>query len=346
MSAYYNEIDPFAAAWLRNLIAAGHIAPGEVDERSICDVDPSELRGFTQHHYFAGIGGWSLALRLAGWPDDRPVGTGSCPCQPLSSAGKQEGHVDERHLWPAFFDHIAELRFAEVFGEQVASPLGREWFAAVRTDLEGLGYAVGGGDLPAAGVGAPHIRQRIIWGATRYLADASVAGRRAQQERPAGADWRQAAQSRRLCDARGLAYSDSERRESGAISDYRQGSTGPGHDFDRCGETGVALGNALHAQRRSQGVDGEYGNNRQDQGRSKTCGDARAPDAIYHPWSEILWLPCRDGKARPTQPGIFPLAHGVSNRVGMLRGYGNAIVPQKCAAFITAFEEAVMECAP
>lgn len=58
-AAYYNEIDPFAAQWLRNLIAGGHIAPGEVDERSIEDVTPDDLRGFTQCHFFAGIGVWS-----------------------------------------------------------------------------------------------------------------------------------------------------------------------------------------------------------------------------------------------------------------------------------------------
>ncbi len=74
-AAYYNEIDPFAAQWLRNLIAAGHIAPGEVDERSIEDVTPDDLRGFTQCHFFSGIGVWSHSLRLAGWPDDRPVWT-------------------------------------------------------------------------------------------------------------------------------------------------------------------------------------------------------------------------------------------------------------------------------
>lgn len=81
-SAYYNENDPFAAAWLRRLIEAGEIAPGVVDERSIVDVQPQDLSSYTQCHFFAGIGGWSLALRFAGWPDDRPVWTGSCPCQP------------------------------------------------------------------------------------------------------------------------------------------------------------------------------------------------------------------------------------------------------------------------
>ncbi|WP_148294198.1 DNA cytosine methyltransferase, partial [Azospirillum sp. B506] len=145
MAVYYNEFDPFAAQWLRNLIDAGLIPAGDVDERSILDVRSADLAGYTQCHFFVGIGGWPLALRLAGWPDDRPVWTGSCPCQPLSSAGKRKGHADERHLWPAFFGLIAECRPATVSGEQVASKDGREWFAAVRADLETLGYAVGGG---------------------------------------------------------------------------------------------------------------------------------------------------------------------------------------------------------
>jgi DNA (cytosine-5)-methyltransferase 1 len=163
VTAYYNEIDPYAAQWLRNLIAKGHIAPGDVDERSIVDVRGDDLRGYRQCHFFAGIGGWSYALRLAGWPDDRQVWTGSCPCQPLSSAGQRKGHADRRHLWPAFHVLISEHRPAMVFGEQVASKDGREWLAGVRADLEALGYACGAADLCAAGVSAPHIRQRIFW---------------------------------------------------------------------------------------------------------------------------------------------------------------------------------------
>lgn len=161
--AYYNENDPFAAAWLRNLIAENLIAPGDVDERSIVDVKANDLRGYTQCHFFAGIGGWSYALRLADWSDGRPIWTGSCPCQPLSGAGLRKGHVDERHLWPTFHDLIAECRPPIVAGEQVASKDGREWFAGVRADLEALGYACGCADLCAALVGSPTRGHRLHW---------------------------------------------------------------------------------------------------------------------------------------------------------------------------------------
>lgn len=163
MSAYYNEIDKFAAQWLRELIKAGAIAPGDVDERSIIDVQPDDLKGYTQCHFFAGIGGWSAALRLACWPDDRPIWTGSCPCQPFSTAGLRKGFDDERHLWPEFYRLIDECRPDCIAGEQVASKDALAWFDNVQADLERAGYACGVCDTCAAGFGAPHIRQRLYW---------------------------------------------------------------------------------------------------------------------------------------------------------------------------------------
>src|SRR6185436_8130966 len=154
MSAYYNENDPKTAAWLRELIKAGLIADGEVDTRSIVDVEPADLAGFVQCHFFAGIGGWSLALRMAGWPDDRHVWTGSCPCQPFSQAGRGASTADPRHLWPSWFRLIAERRPSLVFGEQVASADGVAWLDVVLDDLEGENYACGPFDLPACGAGA------------------------------------------------------------------------------------------------------------------------------------------------------------------------------------------------
>lgn len=179
MAAYYNEINPYSAQWLRNLIAAGHIAPGDVDTRSIEDVKPDDLRPYTQCHFFAGVGVWSYALRLTGWPDDKPVWTGSCPCQPFSTAGKGNGFDDERHLWPSWQWLIQERRPPAVFGEQVASKAVDDWIDLVHADMEAMGYAFGCIPFPSAGVGAPHIRDRTFW-----VADDAQRGERALYREP------------------------------------------------------------------------------------------------------------------------------------------------------------------
>jgi DNA (cytosine-5)-methyltransferase 1 len=169
--AYYNEIDPFAAAWLRALITAGQIADGEVDERSISDVRPAELRGFTQCHFFAGIGGWSYALRLAGWPDDRHVWTFSCPCQSLSSAAR--GRTVAADLWPEQRRLVTASRPGVFFGEQVVK---RDWFDGLCADVAAVGYEIGAAVLPAASVGADHARPRIYFvGHTHEHGEPSVA---------------------------------------------------------------------------------------------------------------------------------------------------------------------------
>jgi DNA (cytosine-5)-methyltransferase 1 len=176
MASYYNEIDPYAAAWLRNLIAAGHIAPGDVDERSIEDVRPDDLVGYNQCHFFAGIGGWSLALRLAGVPDEYPVWTGSPPCQPYSVAsvahGGAKGQGDRRHLAPVFVSLIREREPIQVFGEQVTHAIPWGWWDELALALEGEGYACAAAILRADAIGADHQRKRLFW-----VADAGSKGR-------------------------------------------------------------------------------------------------------------------------------------------------------------------------
>jgi DNA (cytosine-5)-methyltransferase 1 len=131
----YNEFDPYTAQWLRNLIANGDIPMGDVDERDVREVSPDGYGDRIQAHFFAGIGVWSAALHQAGWPEI-PVWTGSCPCQPFSSAGRRKGTKDERHLWPIWKTHINVCRPPIVFGEQVASRAGRNWLGTVRSEME------------------------------------------------------------------------------------------------------------------------------------------------------------------------------------------------------------------
>jgi len=340
---YYNDNDPKMAAWLRELIKQNLIPPGDVDERSIEDVTGADLKGYTQCHFFAGIGGWSEALRLAGWPADRPVWTGSCPCQPFSSAGKRQGEKDKRHLWPEFYRLIAECNPPVVFGEQVASPLGRKWLAGVRADLEALGYAVGAADLCAAGVGAPHIRQRLWW-----VAHTSVEGGRGLLLQPWG---------------QGEYNPDVERdSKDGGVAD----TEGDGHIQrvmgDETKKERPTLSGGEESRKRSGGNDIANGstNGGLDDTNCRGCGEKREFERLYEIrereanermqtegagpfnfWSNSIWLPCRDGKTRriSPEPAFSPLADGLPGRVAMLRGFGNAIVPQVAAEFIKAYEE-------
>jgi len=360
--AYYNEIDPFAAAWLRNLIKAGAIAPGDVDERDIRDVNPDDLKGYRQCHFFAGIGVWSYALRSAGWADERPVWTGSCPCQPFSAAGKRVGLADERHLWPHWHHLIRECRPAIVLGEQVASPDGLGWLNLVSADLEGEGYAFGASDLCAAGVGAPHIRQRLWFVGTRGVENPE----RATAERQREHGWESVREQETVRSAGGSVAHRlvSERFGAGVLS----GQDGGVADADGGERQRLADGEERErdgAQAGWQQGDGQSAAGSLLLGVADTDGGGREPwqrddpaARHRHPvategdadrqgpasptnghWRYADWLGCRDGKWRPVEPGTFPLAHGAPARVGRLRGYGNAIVAPIAQTFI----ESVMD---
>lgn len=347
--AYYNEIEPYAAEWLRNLIAEGVIAPGDVDERDIRDVRPAELQDYTQCHFFAGIGVWSYSLRLAGWPDDEPVWTGSCPCQPFSAAGAGAGFADERHLWPFWYHHIRVRRPRVVFGEQVASGDGLGWLDLVQADLEGEDYACGPVDLCAAGVGAPHVRQRLFWVAD---ADPCGSGRRPGSEAPGLQRTELAAQDH--CHLGAVAHSEivgcatgraggTPRRPTFKL--VRHGDAFRLADHDRYRRLAAPLARCEPGQRDAEpcgilgdadlsGLQGRIvGRDGADQWSSGQAGLAGSF------WSGAEWIWCRDGKHRPVEPGTFPLAHGAPARVGRLRAYGNAINAEAAAEVIRAYRQ-------
>ena len=379
-AAYYNEIDPYAAQWLRNLIAAGHIAPGDVDERSILDVAPDDLAGYVQCHFFAGIGVWSHALRLACWPDDRPVWTGSCPCQPFSVAGVGSGMDDERHLWPYWFHLIEQCRPRVVFGEQVEAAIRHGWLDLVQADLEGIGYACAAAGIPAAGVGAPHIRSRLWFVAHDDDDDgreglAHVGLRRAELH---DADRRRADGGldhhhhqgleglgrghQATCGRQGSVRPTAEAGELGGVgyTELVGARRNPGAGAraesraclravsDDAGSSGAVCGlddatGARHV-RQIEAAEGEAWRETRlrvlSEGLRQDKPEPTGP--INGNWRAADWLLCRDGKWRPVEPGTFPLAHGAPARVGRLRAYGNAIVPQVAAEVIAAF----MECRP
>lgn len=367
MSAFYNEIDPEAAQWLRNLIDRNLIAPGIVDERSIEDITPAELVGYTQVHCFAGIGIWSAALRAAGWPDDRPVWTGSCPCQPFSSAGKGGGVSDERHLWPAWFHLIQHGKPAgvPVFGEQVASDDGLAWLDLVQGDMEASGYTFWPMDLCAAGVGAPHIRQRLFFVAH------SQGGRREDGEAVVGIGGQiHGSQSEVIgtmdsgtpilvADAngnelRGGGGRDGDDRETGGAG--QEVRLWPSTDVLDGGEA-VSVGDTSEPGRQGKCEVREESDIIRE--GAELRGPVTKSGSVCGFWEGAEWIPCRDPEVpgainwRPIEPGTFPLAprftegvgRGKSSLGGMARrnrnirikGYGNSIVKQVATTFIKAF---------
>jgi DNA (cytosine-5)-methyltransferase 1 len=324
MIAYYNEIDPYAAAWLENLIREGHISFGIVDTRSIEDVYPDDLKGFDRCHFFAGVGVWDYALGLAGWPEDRPVWTGSCPCQPFSTAGKGRGFADERHLWPAWHHLIRECRPPVVLGEQAADKGGALWLDLVQTDLEADDYAVGPVVLPAAGVGAPHGRHR-----TWFVANSELSG--ASRQREHGRNGATPQRLRGGLAARGehgvVAHADAAGR---LAQPERELHHQEHHVEPRSGMGDTGEQRLSHAEFESL-----FGAGRRGEGAA-----VEQPSRTF--WSGADWLWCRDRRYRPVEPGTFPLVASAPARMGRLRAYGNALCAQAAEAFI----DAVLQCEP
>ena len=373
MSAYYNEFDPFAAAWLRELIKSGFIPEGDVDERSIVDVSPDDLKGYTQCHFFAGIGGWAFAARLAGIPDDFPLWTGSCPCQSFSTAGQKKGFDDERHLWPTFFKLIEARKPPIVAGEQVEAAIRFGWLDLVAGDLQRCGYAVGAAVLPAASIGAPHIRKRLYWGGVGVtpkslpdsyssrqseffanvaanasepedvqrqpslfdvpLADTDGHGRAARQIQPKSCDSRTSESAGR--DQSALENAAGDRLER---FDQYQPATREGRTTVDGSGAAYGLADADLFGRRGRRTEGS---NRESERLQIGCEKSLPLPSIF--WEHCEWRAGIDGTIRPVEPQSFPLAYGVPARVGRLRGYGNAIVPQCAQVFLEELIAAAIE---
>lgn len=365
--AYYNEWDEYAAHRLRQNIAQGLIMPGFVDNRSIKEVMPDDLEGFTQCHFFAGLGLWSYSARRAGWPDARPLWTGSCPCQPFSAAGKQGGTDDPRHLWPDLFRLTRAGRPPELMGEQVAGSAGYGWFDGVRSDLESEGYAGRAVDFPACSIDAPHIRNRLYWIAQR-MAQPNGSQRDGRTVEPQRREEGRTAVGRLDARSGGVGLADTEGGRGGTglreVRPEQDGALTANGDVC-CGASdldnpeSIGRGEGLSAAElrrwwatiagadaleRHIGLADTAGIGRQIQ----ASGEQSAVDwSVGHPdthrngsfWSDAEWIKCHDGKARRTQPGLRLLVDGYSNRISDWRTTGNAISPEVAIQVIAAYLE-------
>jgi DNA (cytosine-5)-methyltransferase 1 len=117
-------------------------------------------------HYWPGATSYANIKEtdFSSWNGRIDVLSGGFPCQPYSSAGKRLGKEDERHLWPEMLRSIREIQPSWVVGENVRGLTnwsGGLVFDEVQADLEAEGYDILPFLLPAAGVNAPHQRDRI-----------------------------------------------------------------------------------------------------------------------------------------------------------------------------------------
>lgn len=334
MTHYYNEFHAGAADWLDELIRLGAIPAGFVDRRSVTDVRPSDLEGVTRADFFAGIGGWAEALRLAGQAETAGIWTGSPPCQPFSVAGKKLGFEDPRHLAPQFLDLVGKCRPRWLFGEQVSRALRLGWARFVQDELQKHGYITAFAVLPAGGVGSPHRRERVFFGAYDMVNTNRDDDRRAIQR------------SRRTPPP--------ARRAGKDVASWLTLGTSNAHGMGDTGSAGRERGLQGRTDQEWQTVPGYAGR----------ISPIDYTDPLRGFWSGSDWVLCRDGGIRPVESGVVPLVDGFSPRVGSgsdqgapsqgynimntaeaaanrLRGYGNAIVPQVAAAFVRNFMESV-----
>jgi DNA (cytosine-5)-methyltransferase 1 len=346
MMHLYSEHNPYRAAVLRERIEDGLLPPGVVDERDIETIPDQDFLGYTQVHLFAGIGGFPLGMRRAGFPEHIRIVDGGFPCQDISNAGKRAGITGARSgLWREMVRCIRVVRPHLVFVENVAALLGRG-MGVVLGDLAEIGYDAEGDCISAADVGAPHLRRRIwivahaahdgrsIW------PDTQRTGIPDQQSWDANLRSESVGCGGEISDAESLQWAAILGNESHGIlphvlaDAHQRGcavqgeSSGRGGLATRGGEA-MADANGRRCEQRDAGErrlpESDKGSVENaaierleglDVGEMANAGEGRQHAA---PSRSSRW---------PVEPDVGRVAHGIPKRVDRLAALGDAIVPQ------------------
>lgn len=291
----YVEREAFAASILAARMEDGSLAPASVW---------SDLRTFDG-------AAWRGAVDcvLAGFP-----------CQPVSVAGKRLAQQDERWMWPHVARIVREVGPGLVFLENVAGLLVHGMGDVLR-DLAALGFDAEWGVFSAAGVGAPHRRERVfILGYSVHDGRRAGGSRgdddgRSDPGRPEGAGG--AAES-----GSGLAHADDPRPQG-------RGLRGAGRADERpAWQGGGAVADADRRGREGFGCD--LRPHRQPQPRHDADGRSGALLPLWPPGPDDDW----SGVPRelwPVEPPVRRVADGVAGRVDRLRACGNGVVPLAAA---------------
>ena len=226
--------------------------------------------------------------------------TGGFPCQPFSCAGKRGGKNDDRYLWPEMLRVIREIQPTWIIGENVAGIINLE-LDTVLSDLEASEYSCQAFVIPAAGVDAPHRRDRV------WIVANSLSNSEGRTHRGAS----------RECGQDRKESSKCERNEMG------------------CDTTNICQDVAD-----SKCVDGVYvpGLEKQPTKHPKFSNSSRGNKTIWCPESRLGDMV--DGVSRwLAEPDIPRVATGIKDRTQKLKGLGNAIVPQCVVPIMQAIKE-------
>jgi len=241
--------------------------------------------------------------------------TGGFPCQPFSVAGKQKGTSDDRHLWPEMFRIIKAFKPRFVIGENVRGIVNIQdgvVFETVCTNLEDEGYEVQPFNIPAAGVGAPHRRERIWFIAVRSdVANTKSIESREQTKRQG---WKNS--TRGSFDSRGNPKKGSE--EDVADTNTRLGN-GENEEIQSRGQTSISSSEGTNKKLADTNGEGLEGFGQSSRQLSKTFFATDSSEERQRTMDQGWWS---------VEPNVGRVAHGVSGRVHRLKGLGNSIVPQ------------------